>query len=248
MQTSSFFTDQHLSEEGISLYVDALKLQRVGELPEELRVHVESCAECQLQIVEVHEMLKEEIYDTSAPHPYFDKQKVREPIYRYGVYRIAAAVAGAALLGIGYYSIVSRETPVQTVAPQTTTQNSTITQEPSRTEPQQPSKNNGSDLLAEHFTESPNLEDLVHGEFRSTSIQALFPVVGKVASQPIVFRWKDNDEPITLKIVTNKEVTVASTLVRGDSYMLKKNLPPGLYYWKLESKDELLYVGKFIVK
>ncbi|MDD8019428.1 MAG: hypothetical protein PHP42_13730, partial [Bacteroidota bacterium] len=120
--------------------------------------------------------------------------------------------------------------------------------EPAHGVKQQPVKKDNDALLVANFTESPNMEDLVQNQFRSTSIEALSPIVGKVASQPIIFKWKGYDEQVTVKVLSNKEVPVSSTTVDGTSLTLKKNLSPGLYYWKLESKEELLFVGKFIVK
>ena len=38
-----FDDNHHLSDEGVALFVDALRLERVEDLPLEIRVHVDDC-------------------------------------------------------------------------------------------------------------------------------------------------------------------------------------------------------------
>lgn len=46
-QTEQFFTEGgHLDEEGIALYVDALKLEKTSELQEKILRHVRGCQRC----------------------------------------------------------------------------------------------------------------------------------------------------------------------------------------------------------
>lgn len=251
MKTYQFFTDRHhLTEEGVALYVDALRLTRTAELPPEIRIHVEGCEECQRQIVESHDILSAIPVDTSVPHPYFDRQ-VREPAVPYRAYRIAAAVAGAALLAAGYYAIATRdaEPPEYTDRKQNTSvQQSETNQADAVPEKSTPADNAPEPLLADNFIESPNMEDLVQTDFRSTSVDVISPLNGDVVQTPIRFRWKAQDEELTLKILTNKERTVLSKSVTGDALTVDRKLAPGLYYWKLETKKELIYTGKFLVR
>ncbi len=238
-------------EEDIALYVDALKLDRVGELPAKLLKHVEGCDDCKAKILALHEMMPNEMYNTETKHPYFDRTK-QEPVvhYLFTPYRVAAAVAGVALLGAGYYYIATSHSP-QTIASRQTQTQSTLSDQEIRKEngkSQTADKSSTKDLLAANFEPSSNLEDLVQNEFRSTSIEALSPVVGKVVSQPITFKWKNYEGQITLKVLTNKEINIFTSSTEASSLTMKKSLSPGLYYWKLETEDELLFVGKFIVK
>lgn len=258
MNTNTLFTESlgknkpHLTEEGVALYVDALLLQRVEELPSSLRNHVENCLECEIQIMGVYELSKK-VTPIAAykPHPYFDRNnkgnKIYEPVTRYGVYsyRIAAAVGGAALLAAGYYALISgsAKTPV-TALQQNTPPQQTVTEQPKTNTAAQ----ENALLLADNFSVSPNLEDLVHGEFRSTTVEVTSPSMEQKLNKPIVFQWNDINEPVTIKILTNKERQIVSSAVKGNSYTYKKKLEPGLYYWKLETDKDLLHVGKFLVK
>lgn len=247
MNSTSFFTDRmHLTEEGVALYVDALKLQRTSALPKMMLKHVEHCPDCQLQIVEVHEMMKNDVYDTSVKHPYFDTV-VHQPAVRYGasMFRIAAVVTGAALLGFGYY-FATNTTTVQT--PPAVVQQEIPKQELAKVPAQETPVKEQEQLLADNFSESINMEDLVQTQFRSISVEVLTPEINEVVQQPIEFKWEDVGEPLTLKILSNKERTLISTQVTTNSYTAQKKFAPGLYYWKLETKDELIYVGKFLVR
>jgi hypothetical protein len=249
MTTTSFFTDRmHLTDDGVALYVDAIKLKRTAELPEEMLHHVEHCIDCQMQIVELNETLKGEVYDIHAKHPYFDA--VREPQARYGIlaYRIAAVLAGAALLGVGYYFITSNNSlPATPVIVEKDTPTQTKQQQEHKGTQEITVKKTSQDFAA-NFTESPNMEDLVQTQFRSVSVEVITPKAGDIVKQPVVFRWKGVNEPLTLKILSNKERVVASAQSLTDSYTAAKTLSPGLYYWKLETKNELVYAGKFLVK
>ena len=246
MKTYEFFTDRHhLTDEGVALYVDALRLERTAELPAEIRIHVEGCEECQRQIVESHEMMKSIRVDKSRSHPYFDRQ-VREPGVRYTPYRIAAAVAGVALLAAGYYAIVSRDSTLPEITKQE--QGTSVKEAGVNHTTAVPNDTVSEPLLADNFTESPNLDDLVHTDFRSTSVEVIAPLNGEIVKAPIRFKWKASNEEMTLKILTNKERTVLSKTVTGDALTVEKKLAPGLYYWKLETEKELIYTGKFLVR
>lgn len=99
------------------------------------------------------------------------------------------------------------------------------------------------------FDESANLEDVIrHPTYRSSRLlRVISPANGAIISGQARFRWRtEYGGPIYWKLLDNKEKVVASDTTRNDEYELKKTtLPPGLYYWKLESDEDLLHVGKF---
>ena len=53
---------------------------------------------------------------------------------------------------------------------------------------------------------------------------------------------------LVLKILNNKGTEVYSAEAEKNEYVFKETLNPGLYYWKLEYREEMLFVGKFRVK
>ncbi len=247
MKTTNFFlNNEHLSETGIALYVDALKLDRVRDLPVTILQHVEQCDECKMQVMQVAEIMKEEGIDKRMKHPYFDAEKEISSPFSI-MYRIAAVLVFAAFAGTMYYVLTDSSQDEGTEITKQKQQNSipadSITPEKKQTLSKPPT-----DLIAATFEPSPNMEDLVLNEFRSTMMEVVSPKNGIVVPQPVVLQWKNSGKKITVRVLNNKEVTIASATMHGDRFIVKKKIAPGLYYWKLETDSELLFVGKFLVK
>ncbi len=246
---NSFFTDNaHLSDEAIALYVDALRFNKVYHLPSVILNHVADCRECKMAIVEIFSLIQGAEIGGTEPHPFFDEKKA-EGEKRFSItFRLAAVlIIGISIGLVSYYfrvlleehsllrgSVVTREY-VQSGKPDFMPSDSLVVSK--------------QEFFADNFTVSPNLENLVNVHSRSLSIQVLSPLNGENVKERILFQWKaDADDRLTLKILSNKEKTLQTISVRGSRYVFLQKIPPGLYYWKLEDKDELLYLGKFFVK
>jgi hypothetical protein len=94
-----------------------------------------------------------------------------------------------------------------------------------------------------------NLENMIGSRLRSGLFEALTPKNNSVLTIPIQFSWKNEFlTPHTLKIVNNMNDLLFQYPVKGNSFEFTGNLQPGLYYWKIESQNELLHVGKFFIK
>ena len=55
------------------------------------------------------------------------------------------------------------------------------------------------------------------------------------------------NEPVTLKILNNKGDKLFSFSIDDNHLLFRKELPRGLYYWKVESDDDFR-IGKFFVR
>ena len=237
----SFFTAEgHLDENGTSLTVEALMLDRFGSLPGAVTAHIEECHECKEQIMGLFDIMKEQPIDRTLPHPYFDQ---RGAIIGFPpLLRAAAVLAVALFAGTVFFLLSVRSTqntpPLHAVRPPA----------PVSTDTAAIIRESGDDLLAERMTPSPNLDDLVHSEFRSETIEVLTPETEAIVHSPITFRWKEYPRPVILKVLNNREMTVLTTNVKRNRFVSTKSFPEGLYYWKLEDNGELLFVGKFFVK
>jgi hypothetical protein len=239
---SFFDSADHLNDEGVGLYVDALKLNRFQDLPEDIRTHVAACKSCKKRILELSDSLRQVPYPQNEKHPFLD----REPRVSRGsfssYYRFAAGIA----LIIGASSFLAymfiRHTAEMHDRP-----SSQVTSLDSVTDRNQ-HKYQDSAAFASNFTECANLEGLMGSSFRSGDIRILTPMVGQAMSDTLLFWWQtDAPPPFVLRIINNREDTILKFTLKGMSYLLKRKLTPGLYYWKLESRDELLYVGKILV-
>lgn len=99
--------------------------------------------------------------------------------------------------------------------------------------------------------ESVLFENLISSSYRSQDIKVISPAMEQhySANGTLVFKINQpTPSPFTIKIYTNKgnklhEIEDIAT----DTYMFEKKLSQGLYYWKLEEDDDLLFVGKFFV-
>lgn len=102
---SVFFDDNNeLNDTGILLYVDALRLNRESELPEELVEHVTNSANDQKKVFEYYEFVKDDDIQELIPHPYFDKSvKAKTPVISLSrMQGLSIAAAVVMLLGGGY--------------------------------------------------------------------------------------------------------------------------------------------------
>jgi len=245
---NNFFTNKaHLSDEAIGLYVDALRFDKVYHLPSVILSHVVDCRECKIEIIEIFSLLQDSDFGGTEAHPFLDgKNAVGEKDLSIAFRVAAVLIIGISVGLVSYYfrmlleehtlyrgSLVTREyveRGKQTFVPI----DSLVV--------------NTQEFFADNFVVSPNLENLVNAHSRSLSIQVLSPLNGENFKEKILFLWKANaDERLTLKVLSNKERTLHTISVRGSRYVFSKKIPAGLYYWKLESKDELLYLGKFLV-
>ena len=75
------------------------------------------------------------------------------------------------------------------------------------------------------------------------------PSEGATLGADAAFRWKAaGGKSQKLSILNNRGTAVLTKVVSHGEFVLRQKLAPGLYYWKIESETELLYVGKFLAK
>lgn len=241
-----FTSNAHLSDEAIALCVDALRLGQTSQLPEEITAHVAECLTCKVQILELSELLPEDHYTGIGTHPFL----VKEPATRWRItaraYRVAAAIVitlGATLLG--YYVMVQKNSRDNSARDHIAASDTTIMEREKPGPPASPARG----YLAENFVPSSNLEDYLTAQYRSASVDIVSPLPGDTVKDRIIFSWaKVGSRRSVIKVLSNKERTVYSASTSTQRHVVTLHLVPGLYYWKLEEDDELLYVGKFFVR
>ena len=97
------------------------------------------------------------------------------------------------------------------------------------------------------FEINPDFEIFIDGQLRSDDIVVSKPTRNEIVSLPYNFEWSPKKN-ITLLIYNNRSVLIVDTLLNDSTFHLKKPLAEGLYYWKIESPDELLYISKFKIE
>jgi hypothetical protein len=245
-----FRKEAHLSEEDVSLYVDALKLGRVDQLPPLFVEHAKNCPECQGEITGLFSLLAEEDYSKTGLHPFFDSPAgpvQREPL---PILKIAAMLAAAVGIGIMMYWLFLRapgdDHRTQPVAVSTGIDTNSARPQAGAT-PAIPTVRQ--EQIAERFTTSPALEDLMRSSVRSAETEVQSPAIGGAVHAGSIFRWTTSAQPpFDLTILDNGGSPVRTYKLHSSMYKLKDSLQAGLYYWKLVGEETLLHVGKFVVR
>jgi hypothetical protein len=264
LKNSNLFDNGHLSDESTACYSHALIEGEFSTLPEEILSHVEACADCKDRILEITMFLRNPdfsplIYSRSFKEPL---HQTRRKWYAYPK-RIAAALFMAALLLSTYFFIYKDGSILREMLFKTSTTNKTKRIE-AKQKPQQeikkihgknqvPGKNavtkKNNNLPPDNFRVNPNLESMIGTQYRSASTQIISPANNSTLSGEIVFAWKKTTHgPLTLKIINNKNIVAYNYEVKGNRFVFKQTLTPGLYYWKLENHEDLLYIGKFFIR
>lgn len=278
----------HLSDEQIALYVDALRADKTDDLPLAILSHIDDCQPCHRQAIDLYSMLNDVDYTNIGAHPTLDKKEAKVFSMPRLLMRIAAAVA---LLVVSFYffsrntdvndrgDIVRDVTPTEKTNPVNTpnsAEEKTLQKEdliipekeevivkdapvkleaPKQKNPQPKSiipiePQNTRELYAANFEPSVEWSDMMNETVRSTSFQVLQPK-SPTAFKPntkIAFQWKGSNMNRYLVVMNNKGDEIHKAKVIANSFELDAKLLPGLYYWKLDSDEDLLHVGSFTVE
>jgi len=106
-------------------------------------------------------------------------------------------------------------------------------------------------LFAANSTPSSFMESLIEQPRRAAHVTIVTPSIGFNVHDDLLFSWKRDDESkLSIIILNNLEVELLTFSVTKNNYKFinaADQLPPGLYYWKLEDENEIKYIGKFFV-
>lgn len=241
--------NDHLSDEAVSLYAEALKLDKLDQLPQAINEHIESCDHCHAQSIELYSIIKD--VERSGPHPYFDKAPAKVfPI------RTLASIAAVLLIGgLMFFFITKNQAKIDTNPDRPVVEQDSVLEEESLLKDtvkleeiipeEKPSR-----PIAMAYTPNAELEDLVNSVYRSSGLSIEAPENGAsfTKNTAIPFSWKGSDEQRFLIILDNKGKQVSRRLLNVNTIAYEESLNSGLFYWKLESEEDLLHVGKFSIK
>jgi len=98
------------------------------------------------------------------------------------------------------------------------------------------------------FQTLPYLEEMLADVSRSEMVTVFSPEIGQKYHGHLLFQWDGTgEEKIYIKILNNQGDEIEYLESNKGEIQFNKKLNTGLYYWKLESEDDLLFVGKFLV-
>jgi len=253
---SGFFNSQeHLNEEGISLYTDALILGKKEELPSEILDHVENCQLCKNKIIELYGICKDNSLYNTVTHPYF-----HEAIKQQFNYSILYKIAASVLILVSIVLITKflfRNQKKEIIISEEQCDSSSVKHDKiisdSIGSDQKEDSEHDHIYIAANFNSNPVFESLIDESLRSDNIlKIISPQTDQQFSlnKSIKFKWESESiENLKIIILNNRADRIIEIEdIIGNNATYNKELKPGLYYWKLESEDDLLYLGKFIVK
>lgn len=263
----TLFENGHLSDESLARYANTLTGEESSPMTEEVLTHVEACSECKDKILELTMFLRNP--DKSVAQPAIPQFLVvpEKPRRRWNTLsmRLAATFFVTALL-LGTYFFVYKDGSAlrEILFPSSTTEHVKTVEPGHMVQPDNnttPENNGGTTsngnggvkttnrLRPPNFRVNPNLENMIGTQYRSVAVQIVSPLNNSTLHGDIVFAWKKNlHSPLTLKIINNKNEVAYNYAVEGNHFVFKQKLVPGLYYWKLENRQDLLHIGKFFIK
>ena len=68
-----FDEENHLNQKAQALYIDAMKLNRLAEIPKEIYEHAQNCSYCTVELYELYEALEGVHYAELGKHPWLDE-------------------------------------------------------------------------------------------------------------------------------------------------------------------------------
>ncbi len=259
MSANYFRSDGHLTDNAAALYVDGMILDKMNDLPDAIVDHVDDCLGCKQTVLELHAVASQQDYTRQGSHPYFDQAR-RASIPRRWYYAAASILFLVGLMYLYFrgerdpaYEMADNppvERPVERPYTPPKTEEALKVEDPGTRDlaskaPLEQDPDNK--LLA--YEPSVVLDELVHLNVRSFAADVISPANNDTLLLPVRFEWAiDLEEKIFLKIMNNMEEERFSGEADNNRFEFREQLAPGLYYWKLETEDDLLYVGRFYVK
>lgn len=232
-----FKENSHLSDEAVALYVDALKLDKLGQMPESILEHVSECAECKSEVEDLFLLLEDQPFGQKGQHPFFRSDPALGRRNLSLIYRIAAVLFVALGIYSGYRLIVHRDRATSSPADSKMLE---IEVDSAKQEPI-------TEMMANNFAPLPSLEDLTKTQYRSGEIEIQSPRLNEEVGKSVNFKWIHKPgKTLILKIFNNRGEEIHTARTNSNSYIYGASLKPGLYYWKLANEEELFIVGKFL--
>ncbi|MBX2872996.1 MAG: hypothetical protein KTR30_12870 [Saprospiraceae bacterium] len=258
----------HLSDESIARYVEVLQSEDWESLPDEVQNHIDSCDTCQQEAMDLYAIVSHssQTIDVKVPIPKTGARVLRLRVMRW------AMVAVLAGLSFYLYRYLDRPKPIDNIEVDSPIANDpgesngldqqdeedSPTSTPKKEETVNPSKTTTPvserdvrDLYAANFVPSESMELLLADQLRSSSVELVSPVNEKVQNwkSGIDFQWAGIAEVgLSIHLENNLGERIYEQPIVGRRHNVQMELEPGIYYWRLESEEDLLMVGRLVLE
>lgn len=256
--------DGHLTEEGIALYAETLQSENWTALAKEVGLHIEDCSVCHGEALALYALLSE--MDKATQEKEMDTKTGGKLVQM----KILRWVMVAVLAGLSFYfyryldrpnaqdsiqqdrPIADEEVNNEEVTPIVKEEKEPTTPKKENTEPSSipttpASKPDNRDLYASNFVPSEQMEALLTDAVRGDDLELIRPKQKAIfqVQENILFEWAGTiEEALFLQIENNKGEKVYQTALSNLQFDFQADLPPGVYYWRLESEEDLLMLGR----
>lgn len=257
----------HLTDESISRYVEVLQSQEWESLPEEIQTHIETCNACQQEAMDLYAIVSHsgQAKELELPKPKTGGRVIRMRVMRW------AMVAVLAGLSFYLYRYLDRPKAIDNIEIDGPIANdpgelknsdededNLLEPTPKKEETVNPAKSTTPvperdvrDLYAANFVPSESMELLLADQLRSSGVQLVSPSSEKVADwkSGIYFQWTGTaQDGLSLQLENNRGERLYEQPVEALTHTVKLELEPGIYYWRLESEEDLLMLGRLVLE
>ena len=256
---------EHLSEEQIAQYAEALAQGNQKYLPKTLIEHVKECDHCADEVMSVYEIISQDRSSVSQPK---EKRLSVRPV------KWVSVAAGITLLvGLGGYllfktdktnesvliadkqELSSDSQPIAQIIEIDDAYKKNTLQMPSDQSEVSGNKNNGEVLLAQAFEPNNSLENLAsrfeQEQMRSNDFKLKsehHKIIPPKADIELSWQAPREDELI-FTLLNNRDSVIVEKKAGKQGVKVSNVSQPGLYYWKLMNADfDLLYCGKIEIE
>ena len=249
-----FNSDGHIADITIGICSDRLIENREYLIPDRVRSHLEICENCRNSVLDIYSTLL-----TPTEKSSLVVEPTKKPFLSGFIFRTAATFLILGFITTIYFVIDNNESVItklvdkknNIIKSSNLSEGSRVKISKDRKNEQTKSSDNGkvSGVVHDKFKDNPNLEYMVNSHHRGRLIHIISPEFRILGKGKIVFLWENHiDKNIELKILNNLNETLFKSKADGSRVEFKGNLSPGLYYWKLEDKENLYHVGKFLIE
>jgi hypothetical protein len=251
----------HLTEEEIALYVEAVAGDKHDLLPRDILNHVENCISCKVEISDTYKIFyqgfdqKENNKNNySIMHPKksgnFQDNFLKSLKWAFVIVCILF-IGGLA----GHYFLTSGKLHNSgfkaNVHKDSVVLKPILASKGPDTLKDKKSHNSVKSLLAVNLKENDLFENIIQSGMRGNDLVVINPKMNQqiLIKEPVLFEFKGlPDQPCDLKIYNNLgKIVYEKSKIITCKFSITQKFSSGLYYWKFTDKQNLLGIGKFII-
>lgn len=241
---------QHLTDEEIALYAEALSSGDHTGLPVHIKKHVAECDQCAAETVDLYDIIKSvDSYSTKAKTP-------AKMLYISGIAATALIFITLTLifthnkdLDSRSFKYAQKKIEFHKKLPSKKNNYDTLP-----IQKQIPIRPPGKKLIAQAYEPNENLEKLSErfkGSLRAQDTNIKTPhTLFVTKNKKVILEWEIHPKTnLYIEIYNNNGEKIFEKQTSENLIEIEEILSPGLYYWKLFTEDfDLLFCGRILVK